>query len=52
MKLKAENAFYREQNKKINERYQMTIEVMQEQCDRDQRGEDEDLIEQLWTENE
>ena len=30
----------------------MTIEVMQEQCDRDVRAEDDDLIEQLWTENE
>jgi len=30
----------------------MTIEVMQEQCDRDIRAEDDDLIEQLWTENE
>ena len=25
---------------------------MQEQCDRDIRAEDDDLIEQLWTENE
>ena len=52
LKLKAENTFYREQNQKINERYQMTIEVIQEQCTRDQRAEEDDLIEQLWTENE
>jgi hypothetical protein len=30
----------------------MTIEVMQEQCQRDVRAEGDDLIEQLWTENE
>lgn len=30
----------------------MTIEVIQEQCTRDQRAEEDDLIEQLWTENE